>query len=298
MAFSKSLLRALLMVVTIFFTTTVHELFHLMVGRAVGIHAQFLSLTSVGIHKSDPTVYPPLSLALMNGMAPVLSFLVFGVFPLYLCARRRFSEPWLSLLGWSAIFNLPYIGLQLMLAVNLSTVTGSGSDMAAVMESLGATRNVRFALGTLGYIVFLLALYMLGRVLLTQMNPLSTAKSIGVSLKRRVVGSVILVLGLLSVSFGDVILIATGNQKIGMKFIALGGFGCIALGAMILISYRNSVFQKFQSHWLIPGVFGMGAMAAFGIVHQNDYADFWLIMFPSVLAVGAVMTNSVRTIAR
>lgn len=289
---SSKLSRSVLLILAIAFTTTMHELFHLVVGRAFGIPTRFLSLTSVGILKTDTTVYPPLALAAMNSVAPILSFFLFGVLPFCLLRRKRFGEPWFSLLGWSAIFNLPYFGLQLMLAVNKATVTGSGSDTAAVMESFAVGKGVRSILGSLGYLVFLVALYRLGRVLFIRTDHLEKDGAGSVTNGRKITAAGTLVLGFLLVVLGDAILLA-GNQKPGMSFVALGGFGSIALAAMIAISYRNPVFQSFKEQWLLPGIFGMAALAAFGILKQNDYADFWLIMLPSTLAIGAVMTNQI-----
>lgn len=76
------LLRSALLIATIVFTTTVHELVHLVVGRAFGVPARFLNFTSVGVPPSDVHRYPEFSLAMMNAIAPIFSVLVFGLLPI------------------------------------------------------------------------------------------------------------------------------------------------------------------------------------------------------------------------
>lgn len=280
--------RATLLVAAIVLTTTLHELVHLIVGRALGIPTQFLNFTSVGIPTTDVDQYPQLSLAIMNGVAPVVSFFIFGLLPLLILAKKNMElpEPMLSLFAWSTIFNLPYLGLQLMLAVNVSSPNGGGSDMAAVMGAFAIPDSIRFFLGAIGYLVFVTALLAIGWVF-SRKHKLWPDP---ISLCRKWTGYLCFMAGFLSVCLGDWLTLS-GNQTLGMAFIALVGFILLGTGAAFLIDFKNSQFSNFKSKFLLPAMAGTIFMAVIGIICRNDYANFWLILLPSVLTIGAVMTG-------
>jgi len=287
------LFRAALLVATIAITTTLHEVVHLVVGRLLGIPAQFLSYTSVGIPDTETAQFSSMSLAAMNGGAPLFSVLFFGLLPLFLILKNNLKsgETWFSLLGWSAIFNVPYLGLQFMLAVNVSSVNGSGSDMAAVMGAFEVPAGPRFLLGAIGYLLFVAALVILGRAFSKERHMWPSPHS----QLRKWMGYSCIFLGFVSVCFGDWITLS-GNQNLGMTLIAIGGFFLLGAGSSLLINSKSSNYRAFKAHWLIPTIVGTFCMALIGIFLQNDYANFWLILIPSVLVIGAVMTGHGTTI--
>lgn len=290
LAMKKEILyRSALFVAAIVTTTTLHEVVHLIVGRSLSIPAQFLNYTSVGIPTTNVVQYPPMSLAAMNGVAPIFSILFFGALPLLVITKDNpnVGEPWFSLLKWSAIFNVPYLGLQLMLAVNVSSANGSGSDMAAVMGAFEAPSHVRFVLGALGYLFFVASLVILGRALSKKPNVWPSPHNE----LRKWLGYFSILLGFLSVCFGDRITLS-GNQNLGMTLIAIGGFFLLGIGSTLLIYFKSSNYPTFKVQWLLPTLVGTFFMALIGVFFQNDYANFWLILIPSVLAIGAVMTGS------
>ena len=282
------LYRAALLVATTVITVTLHEIIHLIVGRALNIPAQFLNFTSVGVPSSDVALYSPISLAIMNGVAPVFSILFFGLLPLSILAKKNMKvrEPWLSLLGWSAIYNVPYLGLQLMLAVNVSSANGSGSDMAAVMGTLAIPFSLRFLLGAAGYIVFVICLFILGRVLSSKHNAWPTP----INKRRKCMGYLCILLGFVSNCFGGWITLS-GNQNLGMTLVALVGFSLLGIGSSLLISFKDKSYLNFKLQWLFPVIVGTLSMVPIGILFQNDYAILWLILIPSVLGIGAVATS-------
>jgi hypothetical protein len=63
-------------------STELHECLHLIVGRLCGLPAHFLGLTSAGVDPSIAATARPLSLALMNGVAPLATMLL-GVVALF-----------------------------------------------------------------------------------------------------------------------------------------------------------------------------------------------------------------------
>jgi hypothetical protein len=286
---TEILYKSALLVAAIAITTTLHEVVHLAVGRSLGIPARFLNYTSVGIPITDAIHYPPMRLAVMNAAAPVFSFFFFGLLPLWILAKKRMKvrEPWLSLLGWSTVFNTPYLGLQLMLAVNISAANGSGSDMAAVMGAFAVPLGLRFLIGSLGYLVFIGSVLTVGRIF----SGNSDIRLGSQNEFRKRAGYGCFLFGFLSVCCGDR-LILSGNQKAGMAFLALGGFLLLAIGSILLISFGGSRYLEFKFQWFLPALVGTFFMALVGIFLKKDYANFWLILIPSALSIGAVMTGS------
>jgi len=63
----------------VFATTELHEAFHFLVGRLVGLPAEFFNLTSAGVEESVAAGAPQSALALMNGVAPLLTVLMGGL---------------------------------------------------------------------------------------------------------------------------------------------------------------------------------------------------------------------------
>ncbi|HEY5060525.1 MAG TPA: hypothetical protein VII52_03265, partial [Gemmatimonadaceae bacterium] len=94
---------------------TVHELVHIAVGHSLGIGGHFTSLTSADADSARAGVASAGVRAWMAGSAPLFTALTGGAALLLASrARRHGSGGLATVLGWIAIFSIPYIGVQLM----------------------------------------------------------------------------------------------------------------------------------------------------------------------------------------
>jgi hypothetical protein len=154
---------AVISMVALVASTELHEFFHFIVGRQVGLPSHFLSLTSAGVDPSVAAHAPPYALALMNGVAP-LATMVVGVLALAVAPGRRPRTPTAvtDFLGWCAIFAVPYIGIQTMLTAAPIELRGSGADFAAVFGGyFGLSAVPRTAISIVGLMIYMASGYSL-----------------------------------------------------------------------------------------------------------------------------------------
>jgi hypothetical protein len=147
-----------------FASTEVHESFHFLAGRLAGLPTEFLTLTSAGVDAAVAARAPQYALALMNGVAPVMTVLL-GILALKAvpAVRRKAPAAVTDFLAWWAITGIPYMGLQLMTAAGPIRLRGDGSDSAAVIGGyLGAGIAVRSAISLAGLLLYVASGFWLG----------------------------------------------------------------------------------------------------------------------------------------
>jgi hypothetical protein len=279
-------------------STELHESLHLIVGRLCGLPAHFLNLTSVGIDPSIAATARPLSLALMNGMAPLATMLL-GVAALFLTPilRRRAPAAITAFVAWCAIFAVPYIGLQIMTTALPIRLRGNGADSAAVIGGyFGVPFGLRIVISVLGLLIFMASGFCLGRAV----SENSVDASCPLTLRQHLRG-----LALWRVAAASaLVLLAIGLTVRGawlMVHHEVGGFSSLlraiwAWGAMmtLLVRWRAPGAREVRDQWIFPGLLASLGMLAISFATQLDdfFASATIYVIPLIATAWALTRPS------
>ena len=239
-----ALQRAVICLVTVVAAIELHELIHLGVGRLAGLPARFLHLTAVGVTPEEAARADPAALAWMNGVAPVAT-MVLGVlaFAATSAPRPSMGPRVRNALIWVAIFGVPYIGLQLMLAAAPIDVRGAGADSAAVIGGyFQAPSTIRSILTVVGLAAYMASGFWLGRLLGDFAERPDRSESLGarlaaVSVWRRILAAVIGLLWIGTVALGIDQLFQ--GYRMGQGLLLLGGTVEWAAFLALLVPWRR-----------------------------------------------------------
>lgn len=278
---------SLLAVVT---STELHEFLHFVVGRLVGLPAQFLSLTSVGVQRSIVAHAQPCALALMNGVAPLATMLL-GVLALIAVPKMRTKYPTgiTDFVAWCAIFAVPYIGIQTMLAAAPIDLRGAGADFAAVLGGyFGLSREPRVAISLAGLAIYMASGLWLFFVVSAQTRKVPVRLSMIARLRRlpvlRLFLAAILGLLLVVVAVQSAVTLARGDGRgIAWLFRAIYLWG---LMMVLIVRWRASGAREIRDHWILPGLLGSAGLMVIGRLPQLD--DFFFL--GSVLVLPLIAT--------
>jgi hypothetical protein len=261
-----------------FATTEVHEAFHFLAGRLVGLPAHFFNLTSVGVDAPVVERAPQYALALMNGVAPVMTVLL-GVLALRAVPHAREKAPAAitAFLAWWAIAGIPYLGFQLMTAALPIRLGGDGSDSAAVIGGfLGVGIVVRTAISLVGLLLYFASGFWLGAALL-ESNSGAATLTLRQRLRElsawRLVAASILGLLLIGMTVRSAMLLVMGN---GYGFYWLLAETLVwAVMMALLVRWRAPGAREVRDHWIFPGLVASLGLIAIGTLPQLD--DFLLL---------------------
>lgn len=274
--------RAALVAISVALFVTVHELAHLVVGRIAGIPAVFTSLTSAGVPKGTAGLYPPLALALMNGIAPLFTVIVgFAIYRILVRWPRTFG--WARyFLAWWAIFGIPYLGLQMMIAVTPVDYSGNGSDSAAVAGYFHVPISVRAIICVAGFLLYMVsAVWVLAVIRAVDPYVRAAHTATDVPPWRRVLGYILVLAamaGIVTVAkralYGEF-----PGAYMGAAFLGW------AIAAAVLTRWHSQAARAVWIRWLLPEAIGMLALVPVGFIGSgNDYASIWLPVIPPVMA--------------
>lgn len=278
-------LKTLVAMASIVFSIEIHELVHLLTARFMGIPARFLNFTAVGIPMADVPKYSPGELAVMNGIAPIFSFVVLGCGTYFWLKGRPFKRSWLRYsLTWLAILNLPYLGLEMMGAAMPSQPNGGGNDFATVFSYFGASHFLRAWLGVLGFILFIILQVPLRDLLYPEDRPRGSYDYKSVSRLRTILGCGFIVLGLAaSLVACRYQILQQYNQA---QLWSLSKFVFWALARISFVSWRSDLSRALFRQWLVPCIVSTLVLklifVPFGDL-GNDFSDLWLLVIPIVL---------------
>ena len=277
-------LKALVAMVSLVFSIEIHELVHLLTARLMGIPSRFLNFTAVGIPMADAAKYPPGELAVMNGIAPLFSFVVLGCGTYFWLKGRPFkrsSSP-RYFLTWIAIFNLPYLGAQMMGMGGPSLPNGGGNDFATVFTYFGASQFLRTWLVVLGFVLFIILQAPLRSLLYLEDGTPSPHGYKPVSRLRTILGWSFVVLSL--------------ADSLAVCQIQIHSHGTIlllfepvfwALACISFVSWRSDLTRALCRQWLTPCIVSTLMLALiflpFGLEEENDFLMLWLFVIPTVL---------------
>ncbi|MFZ2066238.1 MAG: hypothetical protein WAV27_09670 [Xanthobacteraceae bacterium] len=275
-------LKTLVATVSLVFSIEIHELVHLLTARFMGIPSRFLNFTAVGIPMADVLKYPPGELAVMNGIAPLFSFVVLGCGTYFWLKCRPFKRSWRRyFLTWVTIFNLPYLGLQMTGMGGPSIPNGGGPDFATVFDYLGASHFLRAWLGVLGFVLFIILQAPLRNLLYLEDGTPGPHDYKPVFRLRTILGWGFVVLsfaGALAVCHYQ-ILQENGNILIEYVFWALA---CTSF-----IPWRSDLTRALVRQWLAPCIVSTLMLPLillpFGLKEENDFLTLWLLVIPTVL---------------
>src|SRR5579884_1587905 len=154
----RLILYAIICVISIVVFVTLHELFHLVVGLLLGLPAHLISPVSAGVSREAARHADGWRLAVMNGIAPLLTMILGVIVALLL---TRFGRSWPDILNrffsWWAILGIPYIGFEMMGTSNPTDYAGTGADPAAVAGFLGISDPVRALVSFVALLFFLIS---------------------------------------------------------------------------------------------------------------------------------------------
>ncbi|HZR43393.1 MAG TPA: hypothetical protein VFB12_24980 [Ktedonobacteraceae bacterium] len=294
-------MRTLVLMLSLIIFVTIHELIHLVVGRAVGLPTYFFNLTSVGVSREVMVSAPSASLALMNGIAPLVTF-VMGILVLSVLVAigSRLPDLLNRFLAWWAIFGIPYIGLQMMASGGPVTVRGDGEDFAAVLVGYFGLPHLAIALiSVVGGVLFLLVGFWLRRVLaIVEGIPAAAPfrwKDLRIvpTIWRRYIALALVVLLLVDILIGA-LQVAQGNYN------AVSFFGFFApllwlIIVALLIPWRTPVATLIRNRWIIPGLVAGILFLILGILLPiaGDYGDIILYVLTPLLTTTWALTGTV-----
>jgi hypothetical protein len=283
--------RAVLVAFSAIVIITLHETIHLLVGRMAGIPAVFTGLTSAGLPKNvDPGQYGPAQLALMNGIAPLLT-VVFGFVIYYLLARKQAVLRHLRyFFTWWAIFGIPYLGVQMIIIIQHSDYSGNGADSAAVAGYLHLSILLRALICLAGFLYYMVsAIWVLGAIRAADRDVLPGGSSLAIAWWRQLLGWILIAVAIASA-------VAIGVRALygivyGPLFLV---FSSWATGTALLTPWRSFVAMAMWKRWLLPGIIGLLALIPLGFIGgSNDYADMWLPILPPLIAATLFATREV-----
>jgi hypothetical protein len=194
-------------------------------------------------------------------------------------ARRRQYNSAATILGWIAVFGIPYIGVQLM---TLGGPAG-GVDTAAVLVGyFGIAGILRGVLSVAGVAFTIAAGYFLGGALGDQ-QPVSSAAFDavpGISATRRVVGTAFAVLSICLIATGAALLARPGHGNPMGPFLLADILW--AVGMVIATPWRQPGPRFVRDVWLAPAIAAMGLLTIVGAVFPSDYAAAGLFFLPQL----------------
>jgi hypothetical protein len=254
-----------------FASTEVHESVHFLVGRLAGLPANFLTLISVGVEASVAAGAPQYALALMNGVAPVMTVLL-GILALKAVAAVRSKAPaaLTGFLAWWAITGIPYMGLQLMTAAGPIRLRGDGSDSAAVIGGyLGAGIVVRSVISLAGLLLYLASGFWLDAAVAGRDDAARLAlrqKLCGLA-----AGSCIDPGIAIDCDDGGQRDVAGGRQRRRFALVASGDVGLVGNDGV-----RGAVARprgtRGRDRWIFPGLLASAGLIAIGLLtHLFDF---------------------------
>jgi hypothetical protein len=272
--------RVALCLVTTMAVVTVHELVHIAVGLGVGIGGHFTSLTSADSDPARTLAATAGARAWMAGAAPMFTIsIAVGALLAAPWARRRAYQSVATILGWIAIFGIPYIGVQLM---TLGGPAG-GVDTAAVLVGyFGLTGTPRAVLAVGGVVFTIGAGYMLGSALGDRQPASSPVLAAGadMSAARRIIGIAVTVLSICLIGAGAALLARPGRgNPMGAFLLADILWG---VGMLITTPWRQPGPRFVRDVWLAPGIAAMGLLTVTGVLFPSDYAAAGLFFLPQL----------------
>lgn len=272
-----------LVIVAIIITVTGHEFLHYAVAKSLGIPAQFLNMTAVGIPQADVPNYPSEHLLAMNGVAPLISMIFFGMLGfVYLRLSKKKETILRYVISWIVLLNLPYVGLQLLLFATRVRFNGTGNDFAAIAGYFEVPIEVRAATSVFGFILLIFLLYLLRSVVEVEAH--SNIEITRKNLPRFMLGVCAFGGSFLSVILGNLLLVK--GDSIGMTIIVFGSLIFLLISFSVLIPWKSPFVKGAANKWILPGAVGSIALLPVGVIDGNDYAIFWLISTTVIL--GAV----------
>lgn len=272
--------RVVLCLVTTMAVVTVHELVHIAVGHGFGIGGHFTGLTSADADSARTPAATAAARAWMAGAAPMFTSII-GVGALLAApwARRRHYKSVATILGWIAVFGIPYIGVQLM------TLGGParGEDTAAVLVGyFGVAGTPRAVLAVAGVMFTIAAGYLLGSALGDQQPGFSPVLAAGtdISAARRIVGIAVAVLSVCLIGVGAAFLAHPGRRNpMGAFLLADVLWG---VGMLITTPWRKPGPRFVRDVWLAPAIAAMGLLTVMGVLFPSDYAAAGLFFLPQL----------------
>lgn len=269
-------LKALVAAVSLVFSIELHELIHLWTARSMGIPARFLNFTAVGIPVTDVPKYPPGELAVMNGIAPLFSFIVLGCGTYFWLKGRPFKRSsWPRyFLTWVAILNLPYLGIQMMGMGGPSLANGGGNDFATVFSYFGASKFLRAWLVVLGFVLFIILQAPLRALLYLEDRAPESGGYKPVSRLRTILGWGFVVLGLADALVVCQIQIDSHGTVLLLFEPVFWALACISF-----ISWRSDLTKALCGQWLTPCIMSTLVLLPLG----SDFVSLCIFTIPIVL---------------
>jgi hypothetical protein len=246
----------------------------------------FTSLTSADSDSARAGAATAAARAWMAGTAPLLTSIT-GVGALLAApwARRQQYHRVATILGWIAVFGIPYIGVQLM---TLGGPAG-GVDTAAVFVGYFGIAGIPRAVLAVSGIVFTIAAgYWLGDAL-GDRQPVPSASinaSGGISAARRIVGIAFAVLSTCLIG-GGVVLLARPGRGNPMGLFLLADV-LWAVGMLTATPWRQPGPRFVRDIWLAPAIMAMGLLTVLGAVFPSDYAAAGLFFLPQLATAAFV----------
>jgi hypothetical protein len=281
-------LKTLVAAVALVFSIEIHELVHLLTARLMGIPSRFLNLTAVGIPMAAAAKYPPGELAVMNGSAPLFSIVVLGCGTYFWLKGRPFERSWRRyFLTWVTIFNLPYLGLQMMAMGGPSQPNGGGNDFATVFDYFGASHFLRAWLAVLGFVFFIILQAPLRSLLYLEHGTPTPHGYKPVSRLRTILGWGLVALGL------------TASRIFTLSETVFWALACISF-----VSWSSDLTRALFRQWLAPCIMATLMLALIFASGQtlrregNDFLMLWLFFIPIVLGAIYFRTSAESTLAR
>lgn len=253
----------------------------------MGLPTHFINLTAAGVSEADAAVAPAVTLAWMNGVAPLLT-MACGVAALFAAepAKRHGHALIACALGWIAVFGVPYIGLQLMLVAAPANLRGHGADSAAVLVGyLGIAGVPRALIVVLGTLIATMAGFWLPRAIVPEPGRAArTAKSArwgGVPAWRRLLAGLLVAGSIFLIGRGSLRILhqpdAAAQQPFLMALIAW------SLGLCCLTRWTLPGARIVRDHWIIPAILASAILGVVGAASHSDYSTIALVLLPQLL---------------
>jgi hypothetical protein len=284
-------LKALVAAVSFVFSAELHELIHLLTARSMGIPARFLNFTAVGVPVTDVLKYPSGELAVMNGIAPLFSFVVLGCGTYFWLKGRPFKRSsWPRyFLTWVAIFNLPYLGPQMMGMGGPSLPNGGGNDFATVFSYFGASQFLRAWLVVLGFVLFIILQAPLRVLLYLEDRAPESGGYKPASRLRTILGWGFVVLGL-----ADSLVVCQIQIHSHGTILLLFEPVFWALACVSFVSWRSDLTRALCRQWLAPCIVSTLVLVPLG----GDFLLLWLFAIPIALGAIYFRTSAERSAER
>jgi hypothetical protein len=257
-------------------STELHEFFHFITGRLVGLPTHFLSLTSAGVDPSVAAHAPSYALALMNGVAPVATMML-GVLALAAMPILRLKAPAAvtDFIGWCAIFAVPYIGIQTMLTAAPIQLRGSGADFAAVIGGcFGVPVVARTAISVVGLVIYMASGFWLCTAVSQRTGSARLHLTVSQRLRGlaawRVVAAAILSLSLIAMTVRSTFMLAHGEGR-GIPSLFREMY-VWAVMMTLLVRWSAPGAREVRDHWILPGLLSSAGLIAIGsLPHLDDF---------------------------